>query len=193
MDYIELIDRLKAAGARFTHGLSPNEFDQIEHRYGFQFPPDYKEFLSIAMPISDKFINWRDNSEHNIAQIHSRMNWCLEGLLLDVEQNKFWYYEWGSKPSNVEEAKAKCEAEYHKAPKLIPIYAHRYIPETPAEAGNPILSVYQTDIIYYGENLYAYLMVEFGLKSYDEIDYDSIKPIRFWSDIMDMWEADYQI
>jgi hypothetical protein len=121
------------------------------------------------------------------------MDWCLEGMLLDVEQNKFWFCKWGAKPANIEQAKAKCEEEYGKAPKLIPIYGHRYIPETPAEAGNPILSVYQTDIIYYGENLASYLMVEFGLKSYDEIDYDNIKRIPFWSDMMDMWEADYQI
>lgn len=193
MDYFELIDQLKSEGVRFSHGLTPSEFNEIEQRFGFQFPPDLKEFLSIALPISDKFINWRDSSPHNTALIRDRMNWCLEGMLLDVEQNKFWFYEWGAKPADLTLAKKKCEEEYRKAPKLIPIYAHRYIPETPAEAGNPVFSVYQTDIIYYGENLYSYLMVEFNLKTYDEIEYDNIKRIRFWSDIMDMWEADYQI
>lgn len=193
MDYIGLINQMKTAGVRFADGLTQHEFDAIEQRFGFHFPPDLKQFLSLALPISDKFINWRDSSERNTKLIRERMNWCLEGMLTDVENNRFWMYEWGPKPADLAEAKSICEVEYHTAPRLIPIYAHRYIPETPSEEGNPILSVYQTDIIYYGGNLYEYLLVEFGFKKYEEVEFDNIKRVRFWSDIIDSWEADYMI
>jgi hypothetical protein len=70
------------------------------------------------------------------------------------------------------------------APKLIPIYSHRYIPEKPNESGNPILSVYQTDIIYYGANLLEYFENEFRRKG-TKLEIDSrIKEIEFWSEII---------
>ncbi|MNI63440.1 hypothetical protein D3C73_1188120 [compost metagenome] len=111
-------------------------------------------------------------------------------MLFDVKHNNFWIKEWGSKPDDFESAKNICTEHYLKAPKLIPIYSHRYIPQTPLEAGNPMMSVYQTDIIYYGENLNSYLLVEFNLKKYDEIIFESIKRIPFWSDIIEMWEVE---
>ena len=48
----------------------------------------------------------------------------------------------------------------------------------------PVLSLHGLDIIYYGKNLEDYLRVEFGDKSQNEIEFDSIPHIPFWSDIM---------
>lgn len=42
------------------------------------------------------------------------------------------------------------------APRLIPICSHRYIPEEPHDAGNPVFSVMQSDVIYYGADLANY-------------------------------------
>ena len=49
----------------------------------------------------------------------------------------------------------------------------------------PILSVHGTDIIYYGENLLDYLDVEFGTKKQEDISFDRIQPVPFWSEIME--------
>ena len=71
-----------------------------------------------------------------------------------------------------------------KAPKLIPLMGHRYLPAEPCEAGNPVLSVYQADIIYYGADLDAYFNIELRLgepKRYG----DGARRIRFWSDLVD--------
>ncbi|MDI4647477.1 SMI1/KNR4 family protein [Cohnella hashimotonis] len=190
MDYSETIRKMKDDGVVFAEGLTESEFVLIEQKYDFCFPPDLKEFLSITLPTSNQFINWRDMSKRNVQLIQERFDWCLQGMLFDVEHNNFWLQEWGVKPVDLEAAKGKCIVQYRNAPKLIPIYSHRYIPETPFEAGNPILSVHQTDIIYYGENLHSYLMVEFDLKKYDQIDFYSIKRIPFWSDIIEMWETE---
>ena len=48
------------------------------------------------------------------------------------------------------------------APKLVPIAGHRFIPEAPHEEGNPVFSVHQTDIIYYGRDLAEYAAVVAG-------------------------------
>ena len=46
-------------------------------------------------------------------------------------------------------------------PMLIPIYSHRFLPGAPSPAGSPVFSVYQTDVIYCGSDLAAYVAAEF--------------------------------
>ena len=45
-----------------------------------------------------------------------------------------------------------------QAPTLIPIYGHRYLPAGNGTHGHPVLSVYQTDIIFYGTDLADYMV-----------------------------------
>ena len=47
------------------------------------------------------------------------------------------------------------------APRLIPLVSHRYLPETPRVAGNPVFSVRQSDVICYGADLADYFEREF--------------------------------
>jgi hypothetical protein len=56
------------------------------------------------------------------------------------------------------------EEKLREYPRLMPIYGHRYIPCLPHEAGNPIFSVYQTDIIFYGFGLANYFQNEFQIE-----------------------------
>ncbi|MDP4119049.1 MAG: SMI1/KNR4 family protein [Bacillota bacterium] len=183
MDIRKTVDSLKYKGISFESGLSLQEIDSVESLYDIKFPPDLKEFLCIALPITNNFVNWRDMSEGNIRSIKDRLIWPLEGMIFDIEHNEFWYSGWGIKPNDLKEAINVCKNEMTKVPKLIPIYSHRYIPSQPQEAGNPIFSVYQTDIIYYGEDLLSYLQIEFDIKKYSDIKFDSIKHIRFWSEL----------
>lgn len=182
MEYYTIIDTLKGKGVPFETGLTGQEVAEIEILYGICFPPDLKEFLQTALPISEGFVNWRDESDANIASIKDRLNWPLEGILFDIEVNSFWFREWGKKPEKLSDAFDICRDAVRKAPTLIPIFSHRYIPSKPQEADNPVYSVHQTDIVYYGENLLSYLDIEFGSRKH--YDYDLIKKdIRFWSKI----------
>lgn len=185
MDFIGIIDILKRKGIIFESGLNLQEINMIENLYEINFPPDLKEFLSIALPISNEFVNWRDMSEDNVRNIKDILNWPLDGMIFDIENNQFWYSGWGIRPNDLEDAIELCKNEMKNVPKLIPICLHRYMPSEPQEIGNPIFSIYQTDIIYYGEDLLSYLQLEFDIKKYDDMDFDSIKDIRFWSDLQD--------
>ncbi len=161
--------KLKNEGIIFESGLTEDEFKFIEDLYGIKFPPDLKLFLGIALPISNNFVNWRDYSEQNIIKIREKIEWPLEGMIFDIEANSFWYDGWGQKPSSLEVAVGICKREFKNVPQMIPICSHRYISSKPFEENNPVFSIYQTDIIYYGENLESYLKIEFHMKKYEEM------------------------
>ncbi|MEZ5336615.1 MAG: hypothetical protein R2741_16040 [Methanolobus sp.] len=184
MSYKEIIEKLSLQGVVFADGLTNKEFNNIEKFYDIEFPTDLKDFLSIALPISKGFYNWRDFSEENVNTIKNQLEWPLEGMIFDIEHNSFWYKEWGAKPDNQMEAIKLCKKEMKKVPKLVPIFSHRYISSEPKERGNPVFSIYQTDIIYYGEDLRSYLKIEFNMRTQNNIDFTKVKYIRFWSEII---------
>lgn len=118
------------------------------------------------------------------------MQWPFEGMCFDIEHNSFWLDEWGEKPAALQQAFEIARQNVAKAPKLIPIYSHRFMPDSPSEAGSPVFSVYQTDIIYYGHNLENYLHNEFRgvfvrTSETTDLNYDEIRRIEFWSSLVD--------
>ncbi|HEY8971767.1 MAG TPA: hypothetical protein VIM64_21850 [Puia sp.] len=116
----------------------------------------------------------------NIGKRCRKLDWPWEGMVFDMEHG-FWLKQWGIKPDNTEEQLRTARQYYDSWPRLIPIYIHRYIPSAPPEAGNPIFSVYQMDIIYYGMNLANYLSCEFRFDLPDDfIIPEKPKPITFW-------------
>lgn len=159
-DYLEtLVGNLKLDGVRFATGLTDKEIDDTEKKYGFRFPIDLKALLQYALPVSDKWVDWRNSPEKSLR---ARLDWPADGICFDVEHNNFWLADWGPRPSTLSDAFTLARQRVAEAPTLIPIYSHRYIPGEPQEAGNPIFSVYQTDIIYYGVDLASYFINEFG-------------------------------
>ena len=115
------------------------------------------------------------------------LNWPYEGICFDIKNNAVWPPSWGAKPTSLTEAFEVAQQKVDAAPTLIPIYSHRYLPDRPSIEGNPVFSVYQTDIIYYGSNLLNYFQNEFqshfGVANYHISD--SPRRIEFWSDLID--------
>lgn len=181
----ELIQNLQKIGIEFEDWLSNDEIIKIEEKFDIKFPPDLQYFLQTNLPVSEKFYNWRKaiNSEEITEIIISQLRWPLEWMQFDIENNNFWMENWGQKPENLEEQLAIAADKFKNYPKLIPIYSHRYIPMEPNIADNPIFSVYQMDIIFYGYNLADYLSNEFKFTLSDNFEH-LIKPkhdIEFWS------------
>lgn len=108
----------------------------------------------------------------------------LEGLLFDVENDGLWWPEWGNRPNDPNERAKIVQQVVRESPKLIPLLGHRYIPETPTEAGNPVLSIVQSDAIFYGVDLADYIRREF-VDGYDKpILLSDVKTIPFWSELV---------
>jgi len=177
---IDLIRNLNKQGVCFDKGLTKREIVELEELYGIKFPPDLIALYSIAVPILNGFINWRDFSENNVIYIKEKICRPQEDIICEICNGEFWCDSWGDGLTE----KTSMLKNIKESPKLIPIYAHRYIPMKPFEENNPVFSVYHTDIIYYGENLKDYFQREFfGKKDY--IKYADIKKIEFWSDFVE--------
>jgi hypothetical protein len=167
----------------FEPGLTAEELTFVEREYGFCFPPDLRHFLGHALPVSKGWVNWRETSRPEILK---RLDWPLDGICFDIEQNAFWLDSWGPKPGDLSEALAIARTAVRAAPRLIPVCSHRFLPDRPCKSGNPVFSVHQTDIIYYGANLFEYLCNEFayyfGRERYTLGE--NIRRIEFWSELV---------
>jgi hypothetical protein len=157
-------------------GYTAAELDDAQARFALRFPPDLVALLRERRPTAG--YDWTGPEE----PICRRLSWPLEGLLFDVE-NGLWRPGWGERPARAEERAEVVTALVAAAPPLIPILGHRYLPAEPFEAGNPVLSVYQSDIIYYGRDLEDYFTHEFGGGTGAVTG--SVRRVRFWSDIID--------
>ncbi len=177
-----VLAKLRGWGVTFTDGLDDREITEAENLHRFRFPPDLRQMLMTALPIGDRFPNWRESSSTFIAD---RMAWPANGICFDVERNAFWHPDWPEKPENGADAVAVARRELAMAPVLIPIFGHRYLPAEPHQSGNPIFSVYQTDTIIYGKNLCDYLIREFDPNRSDGLP-EPERDIPFWSQLVDL-------
>jgi hypothetical protein len=181
----EIISILTMKDLLFEPGLTEDELLKIEKQFEIYFPPDLKLFLQTGLPASQGFVNWRLGlkSEEESSKIISSLNWPLNGMIFDIKSNDFWFDQWGDKPENHYDRINLATEFYFTYPKLIPIYSHRYIPSQPYKSGNPVFSVNQMDIIYYGFDLASYLAKEFKfeLPGDFEILTEPNVEIEFWS------------
>ena len=171
-----LLNALRAAGVTFAPGLTDSEVARTEARYGFRFPSDLRDVLQAALPVGGGFPDWR-NAEH--AALVKWLDSPLQGILFDVE-NGVWFGQWGERPARLEDAERLVTELVAAAPKLIPIHGHRMMPDEPSTPGNPVYSVHQTDIIYYGSTLAEYVDNDFGERQYRIASHP--RSIRFWRD-----------
>lgn len=173
---------LREAGVAIAPGLAAAEADRAEAVIGAKFPADLRAFLSEGLPSGKGFPNWR---EPESEAIRDQLVWPFEGMAFDITHNAFWLNTWGTRPPELNEALSIARAKVEEAPRLIPVAGHRYIPAEPEVSGNPVFSVYQTDIIYYGDDLGAYLRCEFNRLPYPDAVHEGLRRIRFWSDLVD--------
>lgn len=161
-------------------GYSQDELEGAQERFGLVFPPDL-----IALLRERRIPNGYDWTKDD-ERIREVLSWPLDGILFDVEKSGLWWPEWGERPLREEERAEVVTSVVTAAPKLIPLYSHRYLPERPHEMGNPVFSVSQSDIIYYGLDLADYLVHEFsGRRRCRRPLPDPTNRIEFWSDCVD--------
>lgn len=180
--YEKSIKLLKTSGVEFENGLTCKELQTIKNIYGVIFPNSLKLFLMNQLPVSKGFYNWRNFTKENIAFITKAIEYPIR-YIENYPDEVYWCDDWGDEPKNVNIFAKEVKKRILNAPKVVPIYEHRYMPMVKNE-NPPILSIHGIDVIYYGQNLEDYFRVEFGVKNQNAIDFNSIEPILFWSDIM---------
>ncbi len=194
-------------GAKWT-GLTESQIEEVEKKYQVTFTDEHKAFLQILHSIDRKevneyseespfFYNWlRDEDE-----IRYRMNWAFEQILFDVLNPRcnFWLKSWGEKPEPKQEKEIIFKEQFAKSPSLLPITSHRFIVNGHQNKQNPILSIWGSDTIIYGQNFRHYLLNEIpehlNLSRKERTEKDKIiakavknkeyKNILFWAEILD--------
>jgi hypothetical protein len=158
-------------------GYSQTELDNVQAKWGLRFPPDLAEMLLERRPLIDDPLcfDWVTAEPEVIKE---RLAWPFGSYWKRVRDAGYWWPEWGEKPGPEGDPRAKLRGIFERAPKLISLLAHRYIPEEPQERGNPVFSVFGADIIHYGADLVDWMEREtiwWGRKPWPPI-----KEIRFW-------------
>jgi hypothetical protein len=199
-------------GTKWLGGFSDAEIDSFEQTWNLRFPADYRLFLRLLGAPNRSMVTagyrGRDMVQGecpsfyhwgaDVEAIQYAMASPLEGLLFDVENNVLWLDSWGVRPNDVEGRRQRLSELIQGAPPLIPIIGHRYLVGTPVKAGNPVLSVHQSDIIFYGSDLRKFLITELSdlleinheeayQKAVEEITETSYTNIPFWGEIMLSW------
>jgi hypothetical protein len=187
-------------GTRWTGALSADAIDAIERRFGAPFASDHRLFLETlhataplrrgarfmddrSMQPIDRpgFYHWQRDHEALLDEIDG----AFEGVMFDVEENALWLPSWGERPDAPEARRGRVRALVDAAPRLYPIFAHRFVV---AGAPSLVLSIHQSDVIVYGRDLRVYLMNELadwlGLEA--DLDWGSQDPrkIPFWGELV---------
>ena len=162
---------------QWTKGYTQAELDRAQRRFGLAFPSDLVALLRRKRPVEGH--DWTDD-----RAIQRALDQPINGLLTAVEDGRLWWPEWGRPPSSARAREQVLREVVSLAPKLIPLIGHRYLPEQPHEAGNPVFSIFHTDAIYCGANLEDYFEREFT-GWYSRPWPAQIKYIPFWSDLVE--------
>ncbi|MFI6918930.1 hypothetical protein ACIBIZ_03165 [Nonomuraea spiralis] len=136
-------------------GLTDREFARIEAEYDIEFADDHRAFLAGGLPINSArpeegatwerpWPDWRDGDEEELRR-------HLEWPIHDVDRA----------PGNDAETVRIAGHEFARPLKLIPLYAHRFIPAGRGTYGSPVLSIWGSDMITYGRDLIDYVRHDF--------------------------------
>lgn len=185
-----LFGRLKRAGLSFSQGMTSEELDWAEYSFGFRFPDEIRQFLSIAVPSDPAFFSFRDTSEENRECFRTFQTSVEQAFLFDLAENREELYERLGRKLGCDMASENfdCEVmEYlRQSVKLIPFYDHRCFFD--GMDGMPIVSFWQSvDSIFYGGDLVNYLEVEFlnGQRTYEKLD-ERMEQTGIWKYVIDV-------
>ncbi|WP_307832071.1 hypothetical protein [Prauserella cavernicola] len=177
-------------------GLTDAEFARIEGEHGVEFSDDHRAFLAAGLPVNSPFEPepgttyawqrpWPDWRDGDPDELRERLDWPIEGIVQAVETDGHWNPAWGARPDTPETAVRMAQRCVADAPKLVPIYGHRFLPAGRGTVGHPVLSVWGTDIICYGADLIDYVDREFEEPPPERPDdWSPQATVPFWRDYL---------
>lgn len=161
-------------------GLSSEDVTKIQNELGFMLPEDFVYLLQNIQDSGGVLFPW---SKFEKKKYDEKIEWVIHGIKFDVEKNALWLSRWGERPEDLSAAYEIVEKDFSTWPKLLPIFGHRFLAAEPCQNGNPVFSIMQTDIIYYGANLAHYLLNEFVDHNWEfHVNQQAIKKVQIWSD-----------
>jgi hypothetical protein len=163
-------------------GLSQMEIASIESQLGFPLPEDFAYLLRNIRDPGGVLFPWANFEKREYDRV---IAWVLGGIEFDIEHAQLWLERWGTRPATLSTALEIARKDFAGWPKLLPVFGHRFLAAEPCRSGNPIFSIKQTDIIYYGADLAHYLLNEFVDRDWAfHTHAQKIRRIEIWSDFV---------
>ncbi|GLQ29524.1 SMI1/KNR4 family protein [Litoribrevibacter albus] len=148
-------------GTTWNEGLSKEEIQSFESIVGFTFPNQYKEMLSTLNGFDRECIAVEYDDEENEEEFFDHRFYLMpdhwnkaQWLIDEISENKKYVF------------KALAEFPVSSIVGFIPIYGHRAMVVFEDSSLSPVISVWGSDIILYGKDLYTYLNKEFIEREY---------------------------
>ncbi|XP_075494145.1 uncharacterized protein LOC142531777 [Primulina tabacum] len=148
----KVMTHLRNSGIRVQSGLSESEFALAEAEFGFAFPPDLKAVLLAGLPVAAGFPDWRSAGSGRL-RLRALIDLPIASVSFHIARNALWSRSWGQRPADPEKALKMARNALKRAPLLIPVFNHCYIPCSPCLAGNPIFYVDENRIFCCGSDL----------------------------------------
>lgn len=147
----QVISHLHTSRIQVQPGLTDAEFARAEAEFSFSFPPDLRAVLAAGLPVGAGFPDWRSPG----ARLHLRamIDLPVAAVSFQIARNTLWSKSWGPRPSEPEKALRVARNALKRAPLMIPIFDHCFIPCKPSLAGNPVFYIDETRIFCCGSDL----------------------------------------
>ncbi|XP_061371197.1 uncharacterized protein LOC133313811 [Gastrolobium bilobum] len=167
----KVITHLRNSGVPVQPGLSDAELARTEAEFGFVFPPDLRAILAAGLPVGAGFPDWRAAG----ARLHLRawLDLPIAAISLQIARTALWVRCWGPRPSEPGKALRVARNALKRAPLLIPIFNHCYVPCNPSLAGNPVFFVDENRIFCCGLDLMDFFQRESLFRS-SELESDPV-------------------
>lgn len=143
--------------AKFLKGISRKEIDELQLLFGFDFPWEYREMLLTFSNIDTNLISInpenktdieyeRRNFFHQYPEDYEKSRW----LINEINENKF----------EAELVLTEAGFDVSQIVGYIPMYNHRALVVFKDKYLSPVISVWDADIIMFGNDLREYLKNE---------------------------------
>lgn len=129
------VERLQAAKVRLDPGLSDAELSRIEDQFHFTFGPEHRQLLQSALPVGEP--SWPDWRNGSAEDLQGRLDWPIDGVVFDVQNNAFWPTSWGERPDDHADRERQARANLARVPPLVPVFSHRYLTVDPEYRPSP--------------------------------------------------------
>ena len=142
---------------KFLKGISRIEIDQLQVLFGFDFPWDYREMLLTFSNIDTNLISISPENNSDIE--YARENFFYQ-YPEDFEKSRWLINEINENKFEVELILTEAGFDVSKIVGYIPLYNHRALVVFENKYLSPVISVWGSDIIMFGNNLLEYLKNE---------------------------------
>ena len=147
---------------QIDRGLKSEELERLERMFEFSFPPDLAGFLETGVPRGRGFPDWRgclEDDDDALQRVQSMLEWPMESAALGLENDDVPALV-GPPDMDPVLALRRLSDLMRAAPRLVPVRARCYIPDSPALAGNPVFEIWGCDVKLAARDLESYMQAQ---------------------------------